>query len=120
MPILDFQTIGIAVVVLVLLWEKLAGFVRYRRERDKEFEPKVKPELWRTYAQKDHVDKSIDKISARLDDVADKGASSRKDIYESIRVVREDVAGLKVETDLISKQVLQLDTKMDRLIERTN
>lgn len=118
MPILDFQTIGIAVVVLVLLAEKLFAFLRYRRERDSEYEPRHKPEIWQRYAQRDHVDRALDKVSARLTDVADKGAESRKDIYESIRVVREDVAGLKAETDMIGKQVMLMDTKIDRLIER--
>lgn len=117
MPVPDFQTIGIAVVVLVLISEKLHAFFRYRKERDGEFEPKHKPEIWRQYAQKSHVDDSIDRLGLELKSVNSKGEESRGKLHESMREVRERVASLETSTEMINQSVVQLGNKVDRVIE---
>jgi hypothetical protein len=58
------------------------------------------------------------RLAARMDKFERESEESRRLIHQDINTIGNDVAALKKEAELANQRSLQMDSKIDRLIER--
>jgi hypothetical protein len=60
------------------------------------------------------------RLAARMDKYETESEQSRRLMHQEISAIGNDVAALKKEAELASQRAFQMDSKIDRLIERQN
>ncbi|HEX4120713.1 MAG TPA: hypothetical protein VH619_08870 [Verrucomicrobiae bacterium] len=58
------------------------------------------------------------RMTARMDNIDTESKESRQLMHQEISAIGNDVAALKKEAELANQRAFQLDSKLDRLIER--
>lgn len=115
-----FAVGGIAVIAsIVSIWSALWGRRRTEVQQPLEVahakEFATKHELQRVDQRVTDLDKSVDD---RFAAAAHAGSESREKMYLSIRKLEQSTAALERSAELQSAQQVQMDNKLDRLLER--
>lgn len=103
-----FYLVG-GVTAVVILWQKLSGRSG-KREIQQPLEVKAHCE-YATTAQ-------LAKVEKELKEDLTKGAASRKKMHEEIEAMRVAQARIEVKNDEQSRQLTNLDQKMDMVLMR--
>jgi len=125
MPNLDFNTVGILFVFLMAAGNFWMTWRKSTMEESDRYERKHKPALHEQYATKSelanlekNLGEAINRISTRITRGEDLGAQSRDKIYTRLTELQSEVASIRKENEMSRQSWIQLETKIDRLIER--
>lgn len=58
------------------------------------------------------------RLNQRLDKIESDSKDSRRRLHDDVTSIAKDVAALQSESKLTNQRIIQVDTKLDRLIER--
>lgn len=114
MPTLTLDQLGYVVFALILLSRWLWDYNRARREEGGQYEPKATPPLHKEYVTRTEVEK----IERTLKDDLTKQAGARKEMHKEISDLQGDVKVLQATTDAQTRQLGNIDVKMDQVLMR--
>lgn len=116
--------LGATITVLVTINSKQKREVSFAGEPvdRKEFDRHVTEDLAthsQLFARIGGAERGVElRLMARLDKAESDARELRRLVHQEISAIGNDVAGLKKETELANQRSCQMDSKIDRLIER--
>lgn len=107
-------TLGIVMLCLIILTRWLWDYNRARREDSAQHEPRANPPLHKEYVTKEqHA-----KLEAEFRTEAARQSNSRKGIYGQLEEQGKQIARLETNSEVQSRQLTNLDAKMDQVLMR--
>jgi len=113
-PTVDFNTIGVAVVLLVLGSKWWWDYQREMRARENRHEPKATPPLHKQYVDLDTYKDDMTTINVRFS----RAAESRKVIHGEVGKVREEIASIKTDNISQTRELQNLRASVEAMPHR--
>lgn len=114
MPTVDFATIGVAAVLLMLGSKWWWDYQQARQSRDDRLEPRATPPLHKQYVDLNTYKDDMGTINVRFS----RAAESRKEIHGEVGKVREEIAAIKTDNTSQTRQLQQLQAAVENMPER--
>lgn len=111
---LPAATVGVVVLSLILLTRWLWDYNRAKREESAQVEPRANPPLHKEYVTKEqHA-----KLEQEFRTEAARQSNSRKGIYNQLEDQGKQIARLETNAEAQTRQLTNLDAKMDQVLMR--